>query len=97
MTEDIRKELSKKYCPRFGQLAIQFGFITEAQLVEALACQVREELNGNSHRLLGEILFEAEVMSAKQIEQVMTELFQRMRQEKNDIANSAASLTLRST
>lgn len=92
MTDDVRKELSKKYCPRFGQLAVQFGFITEAQLIDALACQVREELNGNGHRLLGEVLFETGVMSAKQIDQVMTELFQRMRQEQNDKGNSTASL-----
>jgi hypothetical protein len=92
MTEDIRKELSKKYCPRFGQLAVQFGFITEAQLVEALACQVRDDLNGSGHRLLGEILFDIEAMSAKQIDQVMTELFQRMRQEQNAKGSSATSL-----
>ncbi len=83
MTDDLRKELSRKYGSRFGQLAVQFGFITEAQLIEALACQVREELHGNGHRLLGEILFQTEVMSASQVEQVMTELFRRMRQEQN--------------
>lgn len=92
MTEDIRKQLSKKYCPRFGQLAVQFGFITEGQLIEALASQVRDELDGNGHRLLGEILFETEVMSAKQIDQVLTELFRRMRQEQNDKGNSDTSL-----
>lgn len=92
MTDDVRKELSKKYCPRFGQLAVQFGFITEAQLIEALACQVRAELIGKPHRLLGEILFDAEVMSTPQIEQVMTELFKRMRQKQNDKGKSATSL-----
>lgn len=88
MTEDIRKQLSQKYCPRFGQLSVQFGFITEEQLIEALARQVREELNGNGHRLLGEILFETEVMSAKAIDVVMTELFRLMRQERNDSGNT---------
>lgn len=92
MTEDIRKELSKKYCPRFGQLAVQFGFITEAQLIEALALQVREELGGNGHRLLGEILFETEVMSAKQIEQVMTEVFHQIRQAQDAQRDPTASL-----
>lgn len=90
MTDDIRKQLSQKYCPRFGQLAVQFGFITEEQLIDALARQVREELNGNGHRLLGEILFEIEVMSAKAIDEVMTELFRRMRQERNDSGNSTS-------
>jgi len=81
MTDDMRKRISQKYCPRFGQIAVEFSFINEAQLVEALACQVHQELNGQGHRLLGEILFEKEWMSASQIELVMTELFRRMREK----------------
>lgn len=79
MSNSVRKDLSKKYCPRFGQIAVELNFITESQLTEALACQVHEELKGKGHRLLGEILFEKEAMSAGQIDQVMTELFKRMR------------------
>lgn len=81
MTYDMRKRISQKYCPRFGQIAVEFSFINEAQLAEALACQVHQELNGQGHRLLGEILFEKEWMSASQIELVMTELFRRMREK----------------
>ena len=81
MGKDIRKQLSNKYCPRFGQLAVLSGFITEAQLIEALACQIRDELNGQGHRLLGQILFETDVMSAPQIDLVLNELFQRVRME----------------
>jgi hypothetical protein len=88
MTNDLRKEISKKYCPRFGQLAVEFGFIAETQLTEALACQVHDELNGKAHRLLGEILFESKLMSASQIDHVMTKLFQRMRQEQHDQGSS---------
>lgn len=84
MADSIQKELSKKYCPRFGELAVQLGFITEEQLIEALSRQVRDELHGNGHRLLGKILFESELMSAYQIDRVMTELLRRMREEKND-------------
>lgn len=89
MTKDVLRELSRKYCPRFGQLSVEFGFITEAQLVEALGSQVRDELNGKGHRLLGQIFFERDEMSASQIEQVMTEVFRRMRQEE-DAQESAA-------
>ncbi|TRZ89778.1 MAG: hypothetical protein D4R84_17270 [Rhodocyclaceae bacterium] len=92
MTNEVRKTLSRKYCPRFGQLAVEFGFITDAQLIDALARQVREELDGEGHRLLGQILFEREVMSAPQIEQVLTEMFRRMRKEQNDNGNSAHPL-----
>ena len=85
MSNSVRKDLSGKYCPRFGQIAVELSFITESQLTEALACQVHEELEGKGHRLLGEILFEKEAMSAGQIDQVMTELFKRMRSEENAI------------
>lgn len=81
MTNDVHKEISQKYCPRFGQIAVESGFINEAQLAEALACQVHEELNGHRHRLLGAILFEKDWMSASQIDQVLAELFRRMREE----------------
>ena len=81
MSNELRKTLSRKYCPRFGQIAVESRLIDEAQLAEALACQVHQELNGNRHRLLGEILFEKEWMSASQIDQVMTELFRRMREQ----------------
>lgn len=81
MTDDVRKKISQKYCPRFGQIAVELGFITEAQVVEALASQVRQELDGRGHRLLGEILFEKKWMSASQIDDVMTALFKRMREE----------------
>lgn len=81
MTNDMRKKISQKYCPRFGQIAVELNFINEAKLAEALASQVHQELKGQGHRLLGEILFEKEWLSASQIDQVMTELFKRMRKE----------------
>jgi len=81
MTDDMQKRISQKYCPRFGQIAVESGFITEAQLAQALALQVHQELDGHGHRLLGEILFEKEWMSAPQIDQVLTTLFRRMREQ----------------
>jgi len=81
MTHNVRKKISQKYCPRFGQIAVESGLITEAQLAEGLASQVHQELDGQGHRLLGEILFEKEWMSASQIDHVMTALFRRMRAE----------------
>lgn len=81
MSNALRKQLLEKYCPRFGQIAVESGFITEAQLAQALAYQVNVGRDGREHRLLGEILFEKEWMSASQIDQVMTELCKRMRLE----------------
>lgn len=81
MTGDMRKKLSQKYCPRFGQLAVELGFINEKQLTDALACQVRQELGGQERLLLGEILFEKDWMTAEQIEVVVTEMFRRLRKD----------------
>lgn len=81
MPNEIRKQVSGKYCPRFGQTAVESGFISGAQLQEALACQVQHDLEGKEHRLLGQILFEKEWMSAAQIDQVLTQLLKQMRKE----------------
>ena len=81
MTNDLRKEISRKYCLRFGQIAVESGLISEAQLAQALAWQVHQEISGSRHLLLGEILFEKDWMSAAQIDQVLTDLFRNLREE----------------
>lgn len=75
------KSISKKYCPRFGMVAIEMGFITEQQLIEALGRQVYEEFLGFGHRLVGTILFDQGWMSSEEIDRVATELLKRMREE----------------
>ncbi|MCR4304554.1 MAG: hypothetical protein NUV63_10075 [Gallionella sp.] len=81
MPTDVLKTISEKYCPRFGQTAVEMGFITEAQLKEALCHQIEDDLSGNGHRLLGTILFDKEWMTSDQIEKVLNALLKRMRQE----------------
>lgn len=81
MTTDILKIISDKYCARFGQTAVEMGFITEVQLKEALYCQVDENLSSKEHRLLGAILFDKEWMTSDQVEEVMNTLLKRMRLE----------------
>lgn len=83
MGADPAKDISRKYCPRFGEIAVERGFITESQLTDALACQKQEKLAGDGHRLLGAILFDNGWMSGPQVEQVMTELFKHKRGEIN--------------
>lgn len=75
------KDISRKYCPRFGQLAVEMGFITESQLKESLASQIHDELSGRGHRLLGAILFNNDWMSGAQIDQVLNALAKNMRDE----------------
>ena len=43
---------------RFGLIAVEKGFITTDQLVEAFKVQVLEEIEKEKHRLIGAILFE---------------------------------------
>lgn len=62
-----------EYCRRFGQVAVERGFITPEQLKEALAEQVDDDLNKKRHRLLGEILFDKNWMTANQVEAVLDE------------------------
>ena len=43
---------------RFGTIAVEKGFITIDQLLDALEVQVREDLAGKKHRLIGKILYD---------------------------------------
>lgn len=65
--------LAVEYCRRFGQVAVERGFITPEQLKEALTEQVADDLANKRHRLLGDILFEKNYISADQIETVLNE------------------------
>lgn len=78
---DIHKAISDKYCPRFGQTAVEMRFITEDQLKEALCCQIEGDLSAQEHRLLGVILFDKEWLTSDQIEKVMNTLLKEMRTE----------------
>jgi len=72
---NIDKELSKKYCQRFGYLAVEMGFSTAEQVKEALAEQVEDDLADKPHRLMGRILLDKNWITPQQIETVLNELF----------------------
>ena len=61
------KEIEK----RFGTIAVEKEFITVGQLMDALEIQVREDLSGIKHRLIGEILYDLGFLTLDQIEQVL--------------------------
>lgn len=75
------KEISDKYCPRFGQIAVEKGYITPDQLQVALCIQHEDSIAGRPHRYLGVILFDNDWMSGGQIDEVLTTLFRRLRAE----------------
>ena len=52
------------YEKRFGFIAIKKGFITEEDLINALSIQVREDVEFGTHRLVGEILLDLDIMNA---------------------------------
>lgn len=61
------------YCRRFGQVAVERGYITPEQLKEALSEQVDDDLSKRRHRLLGDILFEKNWMTTNQVVAVLDE------------------------
>lgn len=59
---------------RFGLVAVEKGFITSDQLVEAFKVQVMEEIEEGKHRLIGVILFEQGHITMAQIDEVIESL-----------------------
>jgi len=74
---EVDKELSQKYCPRFAKLAADRGFITAEQAKEALAEQMDDDLADRPHRLIGRILLEKGLITAKQVEDILNALFEK--------------------
>lgn len=66
--------VTKKYCIRFGVIAVRKGYITEEVLYEALRIQVEEDLKKEEHRLTGTILYDLGLMGEKEIKDVVNEL-----------------------
>lgn len=76
----VEKELSHKYCQRFGYLAVEMGFSTAEQVKEALAEQVEDDLADRPHRLMGRILLDRKWITPQEIEAVLNELFKHEEQ-----------------
>jgi hypothetical protein len=69
------KTLSKQYCPQFGKVAVDIGFVTAEQLTEAIAEQAEDSLSNKPFRLIGKILFEHGWITRDQINFVVLRLF----------------------
>jgi hypothetical protein len=76
MVKALHKKNSKIYYPRFGQIALDKGFITIEHLNEALTEQTENNPAARlrPHKLVGEIFFEKGLMDSKQIELILSEL-----------------------
>ncbi|MBN2060416.1 MAG: hypothetical protein JW882_08365 [Deltaproteobacteria bacterium] len=59
---------------RFGIVAVDKGFITAEQLIEALRKQVTEYFENKGHRLIGTILLDMGLVTSEQINEIVKEL-----------------------
>jgi len=75
MSEKPRK--MEFYEKSLGLIATEKGFITPDELIKALTIQVREDIEHWTHRQIGEILLDQDIMYANQIEEVVKAIFQR--------------------
>src|SRR5581483_12434558 len=58
---------------KLGELLLEHGLLTDAQLVEALAAQ--HELHGGRRRRLGQVVVEKGFLTERQLAQALAELF----------------------
>jgi Ca2+-dependent lipid-binding protein len=64
----------KKIEKRFGTIAVEKGYITVDQLMDALDIQVRENLSRKKHRLIGKILYDLGYLTIDQIQRVLASM-----------------------
>jgi hypothetical protein len=59
---------------RFGNIAMEKGFVTIDQLIRAITIQVMEEMETGVRKLIGQILHERSQITKNQLEEVLNEL-----------------------
>ena len=64
----------EQYKKRFGEIAVEKGFITTDQLDEALTVQKENDLTGLDHRLIGSVLYRRGYMTIEQVIEVLSVL-----------------------
>lgn len=79
MSTTTERKVSAKKSIRFGQIAVEMGFLSEARLKQALCLQVDDDLAGKKHRLIGTIMLENDWMSNEHIETVLKVVMKRIR------------------
>ena len=66
---------SDRYRKLFGEVALENGFVTREQILEALDVQQQRKAVGKSIKLLGQILLELGHMDTEQVQQVIDILY----------------------
>jgi hypothetical protein len=63
---------------RFGTIAIEKGYITDKDVIEALEIQNQEKLEKKKHRLLGQILVNKGCITEEQVIEILDYMDQQM-------------------
>ena len=63
------------YDKQFGIIAIEKGYISAENLIDGLRTQVEEDIQNNTHRLIGEILIDKGHMTLPQVNDIIAEMF----------------------
>ena len=61
----------KKEQKRFGAIAIEKGFITAVELLEAMRIQITEDIEQKEHRPIGAILLDEGSITGQQLNEVL--------------------------
>ena len=62
------------HCQRFGEIAVQKGFVSLEEVKSAIGEQIDDDVNGREHRLLGTILYDNGFITEYQVDVVLQEL-----------------------
>ena len=70
--------MKKHHHKRFGTIAVDKGFISEEQLINALELQAKENTIDGKHRLLGQIFLDEKLLTEKQVDEILETMSQRI-------------------
>ena len=59
---------------RFGTVAVEKGFVTSDQLIEAMLTQIVDDMEKKGHRLIGQILVDLGYMNVQHVQNVLEAL-----------------------
>ena len=70
--------MKKQYNKRFGTIAVDKGYISEDQLINALELQAKENVTEGKHRLLGQIFLDEGLLTTTQVDEILETMNQRI-------------------
>ncbi len=70
--------MKKHYQKRFGTIAVDKGYISEDQLIQALEMQAKENVTEGKHRLLGQIFVDEGLLTNEQVDEILETMNQRI-------------------